>query len=77
MKIFTIYRLVFIKYNNVIKSWVGHVAHHGEIRSAHKTWSKYNLGKPMSGWDDNIKTDLRGIKCEGPYRIHVAQDRDQ
>jgi hypothetical protein len=76
-KSFTIYRFLFSKYNNLIKSWVGHVAHQGWMRSARKTYSENNLGKPMREWEDNIKMDLRGIKCDGPYRMHLAQDRDQ
>jgi hypothetical protein len=26
---------------------------------------------------DNIRTDLREIRLEGVYRIHLVQDRDQ
>jgi len=31
----------------------------------------------MRRWEDNIRTDLREIGCEGVDWIHIAQERDQ
>jgi hypothetical protein len=33
------------------------------------------LGRHRTRWEDNIKTDLIEIVCEGVYWIHLAQDR--
>jgi hypothetical protein len=70
----------------VIKSrrmiWAGHVAHLGEMESAHKLWcGKFEGRKPLvtprHRWEDNIITDLEEIGWEGGNWIHLAQDRDQ
>jgi hypothetical protein len=33
------------------------------------------LGRPVSRWKDNIKMNLKGIRCQNVDRINVAQDR--
>jgi hypothetical protein len=55
---------------------------HGDVRNAYKvlvgkhkgkrslTWSKYR-------WEDNIKTDLEEMGCEGVDWIYSAHDRVQ
>jgi hypothetical protein len=35
------------------------------------------LGRPRFRWEDNIKTNLRDIGCDGMDWIDLAQDRDQ
>ena len=35
------------------------------------------LGRPRHRYDDNIKTDLQEVGCEGMDWINVAQDRDR
>jgi len=35
------------------------------------------LGRPRCRWEDNIKTDLQEVGCEGMNWIDVAQDRDR
>ena len=58
----------------VIKSrrlkWVGHVARMEEGRSAFKILKgkptgKIPLGRPRSGWEDNIRMDLEEIGING------------
>jgi hypothetical protein len=70
----------------VIKSrrtrWVGHVARMGEMRNAYnimvgKPEGKRPLGRHRHKWEDNIRTDLREIGCEGVDWIHLTRDRDQ
>jgi hypothetical protein len=38
---------------------------------------KRPLGRPRRRWVDNIKTDLREIRCDGMDWIYLAQDRNQ
>jgi curli biogenesis system outer membrane secretion channel CsgG len=35
------------------------------------------LGRLRRGWEDNIKMDLRVVRCGGADWIDVAQDRDR
>ena len=68
----------------VIKSrrmrWVGHVARVGERRGIYgvlvgKPERKRPLGRPRRRWEDNIKMDLREVRCGGVDWIELAQDR--
>jgi hypothetical protein len=34
-----------------------------------------SLGRPRSGWDDNIKLDLQEVGCGGMDWIELPQDR--
>jgi len=70
----------------VIKSrkmrWAGHVAFMGESRSVYrvlvgKPEGKRPLGRLRRRWKDNIKMDLRKVKCGGMDWIELAQDRDR
>jgi hypothetical protein len=54
-------------------TWVGHVAHMGEMRNAYKLL----IGKPKRRWEDNIRIDLREIRLRSVDLIPLAQDRDQ
>jgi len=61
---------------------VRHVAHMGEMKNAYKILVRKPEGKrllrrPRHRWEDNIRTDLKEIGCEGVDWLHVAQDRDQ
>jgi hypothetical protein len=38
---------------------------------------KRSLGRPRSGWVDNIKMDLREVGWDGRDWIDLAQDRDR
>jgi hypothetical protein len=38
---------------------------------------KRPLGRPRRRWEDNIKTDLLEVGCEGMDWIDLAQDRDR
>jgi hypothetical protein len=54
----------------------------GEKRKAYRMLmgnpeGKRPLGRPRSGWVDNIKMDLKEIGCNGKDWINLAQDRDQ
>jgi hypothetical protein len=42
-----------------------------------KPEGKRPLGRPRRRWEDNIRMDLREIKCKVVDWIHGAQDRDQ
>jgi hypothetical protein len=42
-----------------------------------KPEGKRQLGIPGSGWEDNIRMDLRKTGWEVVEWIHLAQDRDQ
>jgi hypothetical protein len=42
-----------------------------------KPEGKQPLGKPKRRWVDNIKTDLREIRCDNMDWIDLAQYRDQ
>jgi hypothetical protein len=62
--------------------WAGHVARIGAKRNAYmilvgKPEGKRPLGRPKSGWVDNIKMDPQEIKWGGMDTIDLAQDRDQ
>jgi hypothetical protein len=59
-----------------------HVARKGEKRNAYrilvgKPEGKRTLGRTKRRWMDNIKIDLREIRCDVMDWIDVAQDRDQ
>jgi len=50
--------------------WAGHVARMGERRGVHsvlvgKPEGNRPLGGPRRRWEDNIKTDLQELGCEG------------
>jgi hypothetical protein len=54
----------------------------GENRNAYRVLvgtseGKRPPGRPTCRWDDNIKTDLRGIGWGGMDWIHLTQNRDQ
>jgi hypothetical protein len=60
----------------VIKSirmrWAGHVARMGERKGVHralvgKPEGKRPLRRPRCRWEDNIKTDLQEVGCEGVW----------
>ena len=62
--------------------WAGHVARMGEGRGVHsvlvgKPEEKRSLGKPRRRWEDNIKMDLREVRCGYMDWIGLAQDRDK
>ena len=40
-----------------------------------ETYGKRPLGRPRRRWEDNIKTDLQDVGCEGMDRIDLAQER--
>jgi hypothetical protein len=42
-----------------------------------KNKGKRPLGRPRRRGEDNIKTDLQEVGCEGINWIDVAQDRDR
>jgi hypothetical protein len=42
-----------------------------------KLEEKRTLGRPKCRWEDNIKTDLQEVGCEGMDWIDVAQDKDR
>ena len=50
--------------------WAWHVVHMGERRGVYrglvgKPEGKRPLGRPRRRWEDNIKTDLQEVGCEG------------
>ena len=70
----------------VIKSrrmrWAGHVARMGEDRGVHrvlvgKPEGRRPLGRPGRRWEDNIRMDLREVKCGCVDWMELAQDRDR
>jgi hypothetical protein len=70
----------------VIKSrrmrWAGHVACMGEGRGVYRVLvgrseGKRPLRRPVHGWEDNMKMDLREIGIDGANWIQLAQDRVQ
>jgi len=42
-----------------------------------KSVGKIPLGRPRHRWEDNIKTDLQEVGCEGMDWIELAQDRER
>jgi hypothetical protein len=61
--------------------WAGHVAPIGEKRNSYRilvgtSEGKRPLGRPIHRWVDNIKMDLREIRCDGVDWIDMTQDRD-
>lgn len=59
--------------------WVEHVAYLENKGSAdsvleRKHWENRPLWIPRHKWEDNFKTDLKGIWWEGTDYIHLAQD---
>ena len=42
-----------------------------------KPEGKIPLGRPRSGWEDNIKMDLMEVGCDSGDWIARAEDRDQ
>ena len=62
--------------------WAGHVARMEERRGVHmvlvgKPEGKRPFGRPRRRWEDNIKTDLQEVACEGMDWIDLAQDKDR
>ena len=62
--------------------WAGHVARMGEGRDVYrvlvgKPEVKRPLGRPRRRWEDNIKMDLKEVRCGGMNWIDLAQDRDR
>jgi hypothetical protein len=62
--------------------WARNVAHIGERTDVWrvlvgKPEGKIPLGKPRRRWENNIKTDLQKVECEGMDLIDLAQDRDR
>jgi hypothetical protein len=62
--------------------WAGHVARMGEKRNAYsilvsKPEGKRPLGRPRRSWMDNIKINLREIRCDGVDWIDMTRGRDQ
>ena len=60
--------------------WAGHVARVGEGRGVYrvlvvKSEGKRPLGRPRSGWEDNIKLGLQEVGCGIMEYIELAQDR--
>jgi hypothetical protein len=61
--------------------WAKHVARLGEDRNVYKALvgepeGKRSLGRPKSGWEDEIKMDLTETGW-GVEWIQLAQDRDR
>jgi hypothetical protein len=42
-----------------------------------KSKGKTPFGISRRRWEDNIKMDLKEVRCEGMDWIHMAEDRDQ
>ena len=62
--------------------WAGHVARMGEKRGVYrvlvgKPEGKRPMGRPRSGWEDNIKMDLQEVGYLGMDWNKLAQDRDR
>jgi hypothetical protein len=60
--------------------WEGHVVQMGEMRSVYNILAGNHEGKRLLGilggrWENNIRMDLRKIRWEGVYWIHLAQYR--
>jgi hypothetical protein len=62
-------------------SWAGHVARMGESVGVYrvlmgKPEGKRPLGRPRRRLEDNIKMNLKEVRCEIMDWIELAQDRD-
>jgi hypothetical protein len=62
--------------------WEEHVAHLGKKGNAdsvleRKPGENRSLWIPRHKWDNNFKTDLKGIWWEGTNYIHLAEDREK
>jgi hypothetical protein len=62
--------------------WAGHVARMREMRNAYcifvrKLERKRQLRRPRRKCEDNIKKELREIRWDVVYWMHLAQDRDR
>jgi hypothetical protein len=62
--------------------WAGHAARMDKKRNActilvGKSEGKKPLGSPRCMWEDNIKVNLREIRCNGMDWIDLVQNRDQ
>jgi len=62
--------------------WTGVVVCMGERRGIYrvlvgKPERKRPLGRPRCRWEDNIKMDLREVRCGGMDWIELAEDRDR
>jgi hypothetical protein len=56
----------------------GHVARMGDRNIlVAKREGNALLGRHKQGWKDNINMILKGIKCQGVDRIHLALNKDQ
>jgi hypothetical protein len=59
-----------------------HVARTRERRGVYRVFvgkpeGKKPLGRSRSGWEDNIKMDLREVGCGGMDWIKLAQDKNR
>jgi hypothetical protein len=59
----------------------GHVPRMGEVKNSNsildgKPEEKRPFGRRRSGWEDNIRMDIREIVWEVVDWIHLTQDRD-
>ena len=59
--------------------WPGHMAHMGEKKNAYgnftgKPRGKGLLSRPLRGWEDNIKMDLKEIGWKGVDWINLANN---
>ena len=66
----------------IIIIWEGHVARMGEGRGVYrvlvgKPEGRRPLGRPRRRWEDNIRMDLREVRCECVDWMELAQDRDR
>ena len=62
--------------------WAGHVARMGEETRVYrvlvgKPEGRRRLGRPRRRWVDNIRMDLREVRCGYMDWIGLAQDRDR
>ena len=62
--------------------WAGYVARMGERKGVYsvlvgKPEGKRPPGRPRRRWEDNIKTALQDVGCEGMDCMELAQDRDR
>ena len=62
--------------------WVGHVARMGEGIGVYrvlveKPEGRRPQGRPRRRWEDNIRMDLREVRCGCVDWMELAQDRDR